>query len=219
MAYRYAWLYIAKEDNTSAFDYNRQSIEAYATLKDSQMVAESYRQQAYIHENMDSLDNALNALRTGLQFIDTVNNPSVGVICNIYSNMTDVFVKKHQYDSALVYANALLETKARRFPTYYIGSIFDRFLRAEVYAAMHRYKEALADYNASISDMLTYYKDAPAQIAISYRNRGDFFRQIGEIDKAITDYQTAIDYFKKDSSSPIVRITSLEERIQELKEK
>ncbi len=217
MAYRYTRLYRSIGDYKQAFDYNRQAIDAYVNLNDSQMVAECYRQQAYVHQQMDSLDDALNALRIGLQYIDTINNPQVGVLCNIYSNMADIFVKKQQYDSALVYANAVLNTKARRFPTHYIGSIFDRFLRAKVYVALHRYKEALEDYNASISDILTYYKDAPTPIGICYRNRGDFFQQIGEVDNAIADYETAIEYFKKDSSAPTWRITNLENMIQQLK--
>ncbi len=217
MAYRYAWLYRSMSDYNQAFEFNRQAIEAYTHLNDSQMIAESYRQRAYIHEDVDSLDDALKALHMGLHYIDTINNPQVGVLCNIYSNMTDIFVKKQQYDSALVYANAVLEAELRRYNSHYIGYIFNRFSRADVYAAMHRYEESLADYDAGIADLLTYYADAPSNIAFGYRDRAGVYEQMGEIDKAIADYETAIEYFRKDSSSPIWRITNLENQIQHLK--
>lgn len=214
MQYQLARLYANKRDYAEAFAHNRQALEMYSSLSDSSMISYCYYQQAYVYEDMDSLHQALQALGLSLQYTSVVST-HVTQLSNIYASYAAIYMTMQQYDSALVYVNKEMENMLRRYETHYVGYIFARFQRADIYAGMHRYEEALNDFNLGISDLLIYYKDSPSYAGYGYRDRGGLYEQIGEKEKAIADYQKAIEMFRIDPTSGW-RVDKLEKKIQQL---
>ena len=218
-SYKYAWIYYGKKVFDKSIQYNQDAIRRYALLKDSDSMAECYRQQSYVYSSMDSVNAALKALYTALNYIPLKVTPrALSTQGNIYSDLSEIYKEQQQYDSALVYINKEMKFRLFRYSIRDKVYIAYRLSRAEIYAALKNNEAALADYNAAINDMLKFHPDDPAWIAICYRDRGKFFEQTGEIQKAIADYQTAIEYFKQDSSSPAWHIPNLQEKIKNLQE-
>ncbi len=216
-SYKYAWLYRNLKLYPEAFDYNTDAIKRYVALRDSNYVAECYRQQSYLYGNIDSLDLALNALRTALTYISNPQTPrDRSFLGNIYANISDLYMDRQQYDSALIYQNLEMEHRLSRYSTHDKVYLVTHISRAKIYTALKNHKAALADYNKAINGMIKYHSDDPVWIGFGYRHRGDFYEEIGEIEKAIKDYKTAIHYFEKDPSSPPGRITELQEKIRQL---
>ena len=216
-SYSYAWLYKGMKRYNEAFEFNADAIRRYTELQDSNYVAECYRQQSYIYSNIDSLDLSLHALRTALTFISNIKtNRDFSFLNNIYSNICDIFIDKQQNDSALVYVNKVLNNINNRYTTHYKAYIAHRLSRAKIYIALKNYEAALNDYNSAINDMMRYHYDDPVWVGLCYRDRGEFYEEIGETNKALLDYETAIEYYKQDPSSPSWRIDDIQKRIQRL---
>jgi tetratricopeptide (TPR) repeat protein len=93
-----------------------------------------------------------------------------------YWGLARAYYRKGDYDTALKYSSISIE----RSPT---ASTLDD--RANIYRALGRYDEALADIESALKDSATFYR--------GYYTRGLIYRAMGETEKAAADIKYACD--------------------------
>ncbi|MCC5602986.1 caspase, EACC1-associated type [Nostoc favosum] len=112
-----------------------------------------------------------------------------------YYQAGKTYFKKKSYNQAIEYLNkAICYADQYEWDSYYY--------RGQAYYELKNYKAALEDYNIAIARA----KNEPWN-AESYEGRGDLYSQLGDKQRAIDDYKTAVKlYLKQKSDNPQAEI-------------
>ncbi len=98
------------------------------------------------------------------------------------------YYRLHEYDKVLRFANPCLADYRGADSLRFVSLSYIRFYRGEAYAALRRnYGEAIAD----LSKIIEMGKPS-VLLSRAYYGRGSVYERMGEEDKAILDFKTAI---------------------------
>ena len=123
-----------------------------------------------------------------------------------YVSRAEAYLMLNQYDKALSDYSTVIEKTGATSTTYYLT----HSLRGDVLVKKGLYQRAVDDYGVAISGM--------PYLPQVYESRGDAYKTIGNVDKALDDYRASLSLYGK--TTPDGRFFALTPEIkQRIKQK
>lgn len=194
-----------KQYDKAIADYSQTiAISKMPGASDSNIVPEAYNKRANIYRLLKQYDKAI------ADYSHTISNyprDLFGVDTYAYRMRADTYKELKQYDLAIAdYTKVIaIYSGPHRFGyEYRIINLLNK--RAAIYSELKQYDKAIADYNEVIS-VDSEYVDA-------YKNRGDLYRELGQIEQARVDWEKASKIYQQQNNCEQYQI--IQQQLQKL---
>jgi len=163
-------------------------------------LALAYQNRADCYRELGELEKAISDYSESVRFMS--DN------CTAYNNRGEIYETLGEYEKAVEDYNAAIETDVE----YYDNAIYF-YNRGRTYYLMKKYEEAASDFAGAIRmDYPVESKNCePAIILLNevikfnpnyaeaYNSRGEYYKELGETEKAETDFKKAVELWQNNN--------------------
>ncbi len=168
-------------------------------LKDTVNMVYSLRDIADIHRYNKSLDSCLIYFKKAMSFATKINNHEI--INDINSSITNLYIKKQDYDTALKLLKANLYNNENKSKSHDYNMAVNIYMQTNQYDSAYKYSMKLLDIGTMHAK-----QTASESLAKIYLNKGDYIN----VEKYMQLTKTHIDsIFKITAAESVARMSSL----------